>query len=157
MSPDEILLEKIIEETKKAGLEVILIGNAAAVLQGVPVMTQDIDFLVRDTKLNREKIKRFAENMGLSIYKRDNAVSDVITTEGKEVIIDFVFKLAPDQKFEGIRSRSKRIKIGKYFCPVADLEDILKSKKYADRPKDRAIIGLIEDTIRVKREIKGSI
>lgn len=153
MSPDEILLEKIIEEVKKAGLEVILIGNVAAVLQGVPVMTQDIDFFVRDTELNREKIKRFAKNMGLSLYKRDNAVSDVITTEGKEVVIDFVFKLAPDQNFESVRSRAKRIKIGKHFCHIADLEDIVKSKRFANRSKDKAVIGLIEDTIRVKKNI----
>jgi len=53
MSPDEILLEKVIETSRKVKLEAILIGNVASVLQGVPVMTQD-----------------------------------------------FVFKLAPDQKFE---------------------------------------------------------
>ncbi len=153
MSPDEIILERVLREIKRVGLEAILVGNVAAVLQGVPVMTQDIDFFVRDTKLNREKIIKFAKNLGLTLYKRDNAISDVISAESKDFVIDFVFGLAPDQKFESVRSRAKRIKIGNHFCYIADLNDILRSKKYANRPKDRAVIGLIEDTIKIKREI----
>ena len=55
MSPDEALLERVVAALKKVKLEAILVGNVAAVLQGVPVMTQDIDFFVRDTEVNRKK------------------------------------------------------------------------------------------------------
>ncbi|NOY65719.1 MAG: hypothetical protein GXO97_10060 [Nitrospirae bacterium] len=151
MSPDEILLEKVVETLRKIKLEAILIGNVASVLQGVPVMTQDFDFFVRDTALNRKKIGNFANELELTIYKRDDALTDVVTAEGKDLIVDFVFKLAPDQKFESVRSRARKIKIGKRYCLVADLEDILKSKKFANRPKDRAVIELIENTLRIKK------
>ena len=154
MSPDEALLERIVAALKKVKLEAILVGNVAAVLQGVPVMTQDIDLFVRDTELNRKKIKLFAEELGLSIFKRDEAVSEVITVEGPDMVVDFVFRLSPDQKFESVRSRAKKIKIGRYYCKVATLEDILKAKKAANRPKDRAVLKLIEDTIKVSEFIK---
>jgi len=153
MSHDEALLEKVIEALRRVRLEAIVVGNVAAVLQGVPVMTQDIDLFVRDTKLNREKIKSFAKELGLSLYKRDEAISEVITAENPEVIVDFIFRLSPDQKFESVRSRAKRIKIGRHYCLVADLEDILKSKKTANRPKDKAVLRLIEDTLKVKKYI----
>ena len=151
MSPDESLLEKVLETLKEVKLEGILIENAGGALQGVPVMTQDIDFSVRDTELNRKKIRLFAEKLSLVLIRRDPAVSEVITAEGPDMIVDFVFRMAPDQTFEGVRSRTKRIKVGEHLCLVADLEDILKSKKHANRPKDRAVIKLIEDTMRVRK------
>ncbi len=154
MSPDEALLERAVVALKKVKLEAILVGNVAAVLQGVPVMTHDIDFFVRDTELNRKKIRQFAEELSLTIYKRDEAISEVITVEGSDIIVDFIFGLSPDQKFESLRSRAKRIKVGKHYCLVASLEDILKAKKAANRPKDRAILKLIENTLRVRGYIE---
>lgn len=156
MSRDELLLEKTLEALKKVRLEAILVGNVAAVLQGVPVMTHDFDFFIRDTELNRRKIKEFARLLNLTEYKRDEAISEVITVEGKELSIDFIFRIGPREKFETIRNRAKRMKVGKSYCLVADLKDILKSKKYANRPKDQAIIKLIEDTIKIKNKLKRS-
>lgn len=155
MSPDEALLERILHALRKVGLEAILVGNVAAVLQGTPVMTQDFDFFVRDTELNRKKIKKFAELLELSLYKRNEAISEVITAEGKELSIDFLFRLAPNQRYESVRSRAKRMRIGSLFCLVADLEDILKSKKAVGRQKDIAVIKLIEDTIKIKKKLRG--
>ncbi len=156
MSRDELLLEKVLEALKRVKLEAILVGNVAAVLQGVPVMTHDFDFFIRDTELNRKKIKEFARLLNMTEYKRDEAISEVITVEGKELSIDFIFRLSSQDKFESIRSRSKKIKVGKFYCMVADLKDILESKKSANRPKDRAIIKLIEDTLKVKNALKRS-
>ncbi|MBI4378142.1 MAG: hypothetical protein HY578_03480 [Nitrospinae bacterium] len=154
MSHDDIVLEKIVSTLKKVRLEAIIIGNVASVLQGVPVMTQDIDLFIRDTELNRRKIRLFAEALGLALYKRDEAISEVITAEDEEKIVDFIFRLSSEQSFESVRSRAKKMKIGKYYCLVADLEDILNSKKITNRPKDRAVIKLIEDTLKVRNYLK---
>lgn len=48
MSFDEKLLAELVEATARAGLQVILIGNVAAIVHGVPVLTRDVDFMVRD-------------------------------------------------------------------------------------------------------------
>ncbi len=56
--------------------------------------------------------------------------------------------------YESIRARAKRIKIGDHFCLVADLEDIIKSKKATGREKDIAVNKLLEDTLKVKRNLK---
>ncbi|MEW6103715.1 MAG: nucleotidyltransferase [bacterium] len=156
MSYDEIILLKILCELKKVNLEAIIVGNVAGVLQGVPVMTQDIDFFVRDTELNKKKINQFASNLDLFLFKPDEAISETIRAEGKEFIVDFVFRLAPDQSFEGIRKRAKRIKIGSIFCKVASLEDVLKAKTYVNRDKDKAVLKIIQDTIRIKNRLEKS-
>lgn len=154
MSHEYTILEKILKAIKNVKLEVILIGGAALSLQGVPIMTQDIDFFIRDTELNKKKIKELSKLLNASLYKKQHAISEVITIESKDFIIDFIFRLAPEQKFESIRSRAKKIKFGKYYCYVADLNDILKAKEFSDRPKDKLVIPLIKDTIDIKKKIQ---
>jgi len=46
-----------------------LIGNVAAILQDVPVLTQGIDLFVRDTPDNRQKIRAFAEQFGEAVWQ----------------------------------------------------------------------------------------
>jgi|GEM_PF-4731579 len=43
MSPDEILLLRILQELKNVKLKAIIVGNVACALQGVPIMTQDYE------------------------------------------------------------------------------------------------------------------
>jgi hypothetical protein len=45
------LLNSIVAALNQARLEVILIGNAAAAIQGAPVTTLDFDFMFRETRL----------------------------------------------------------------------------------------------------------
>lgn len=154
MSPDEIILRKILKGLKEVNLETILVGNVACVLQGVPVMTQDIDFFIRDTELNKKKILQFAKNLNLRLYIPDKVTTEVIRAEGEECIVDFVFRLGEKQEFESIRSRAKKIKIRDIFCKVASMEDILTAKIAANREKDRLVIKFIQDTIRIKNSLE---
>lgn len=154
MSPEEIILLKILQALKSVKLDAILVGNVACSLQGVPIMAQDIDFFVRDTALNRKKIAQFAKILNLSILKPDEALSEMIRTENNEMVVDFVFRLGHKQTFDRVRANSSKIKIGNFYLRVASLKDIFLAKKQANRPKDRAVLKLIEDTIRVKNAIE---
>jgi len=64
MSPDEALLERVVAALKKVKLEAILVGNVAAVLQDVPVMTANrpkdraVLKLIEDTIKVSEFIKK---------------------------------------------------------------------------------------------------
>ncbi|MCC7134681.1 MAG: hypothetical protein IT352_18625, partial [Gemmatimonadales bacterium] len=49
---------------EKHGLEAVLIGNAAAALQGSPVTTVDLDFMFRKTPRNLTRLKRVADELG---------------------------------------------------------------------------------------------
>jgi len=54
---------------RETGLEAIMIGNAAAALQGAPVTTVDVDFLFRKTPANLRKLKKVAVKLGAVIFK----------------------------------------------------------------------------------------
>jgi hypothetical protein len=57
------ILAKIAQALEKHGLEAVLIGNAAAALQGAPVTTVDFDFFFRKTPANLNKLKRIAADL----------------------------------------------------------------------------------------------
>jgi hypothetical protein len=50
-------------------LEGVLIGNAAAALQGSPVTTIDLDFMFRKTARNLAKLKRLADDLDGSVLR----------------------------------------------------------------------------------------
>ena len=63
------LLGQIGRRLRDVGLEAVLIGNAAAALQGAPVTTIDFDFLFRRTPRNLAKLKRLAASLGATILR----------------------------------------------------------------------------------------
>jgi hypothetical protein len=69
--------------------------------------------------------------------------------------VDFLMRLDGIRSFESLRSRSDRLvfKDG-WSVVVASLPDIIKSKRAAGRPKDRAVLPELEATQR-EREARG--
>src|SRR5205085_11909123 len=80
MSSDisEKTLVALAKALRAVKLEAIVIGNCASMLNGAPVTTQDIDLLIRDTRTNRRKLARFADEIGGSV---PNPVSAPSTAE----------------------------------------------------------------------------
>jgi len=154
MSFDEKFLSELMEAVAQAGLQVIIIGNAAAVLHGVPVLTQDVDLMVRDHPQLETKLKRFAANFGAALTRPDEPSSHMIRAIGPPVQVDFVLQLSNRKSFESIRSRAARVRIGKRMVWVAALEDIIAAKAAANRPKDIATLQMLKESLRVRNAIK---
>jgi len=154
MSFDEKMIEAIAAAAARAHLEFILIGNAAAALHDVPVITQDVDLFVRYTPRNLEKIKAFGEFLGGSVSQPYDPLSRMMRLVTDQVSVDFVFGLSSRRKFESVRSRALRIKLGRHEIKVASLEDIIAAKEAANRPKDRATLHVLKNTLRVKCALK---
>ena len=114
MSSDEEFLVRILRAAAAVRLEVIVVGSTAAVLQGAPVMTQDVDLLIRDTPRNREKLDRFCEELGGAQQVRPSELSRAVKLLGLDVPIDILFdRLPTGQTFESLRSRAERLPLGR--------------------------------------------
>jgi len=73
------------------GLEAVLIGNAAAALQGAPVTTIDFDFMFPKTPRNLEKLKALARRLDATILRPYYPASDqyrVVRDDGLQ--LDFM-------------------------------------------------------------------
>ena len=66
-APILIRVARVLRET---GLEAVMIGNAAAALQGAPVTTIDVDFLFRKTPANLRKLKAVARAFDAVVFKQ---------------------------------------------------------------------------------------
>ena len=61
--------------------------------------------------------------------------------------LDFMGEIHGVRSFEGLRKRAIRVRLGDRELVVAALADIIKSKKAADRPRDRAVLPILEKAL----------
>ena len=128
-------LAEVARHLRDIGLDVVLIGNAAAALQGAPVTTVDFDFLFRKTQRNLQKLKALARALGSTVLRPYYPVSDlyrVVREDGLQV--DFMATIHGIRSFEGVRDRGDTIEIDGVPLRVASLADIIRSTRAARRP-----------------------
>jgi hypothetical protein len=135
---------------REAGLEAILIGNAAAAIQGAPVTTLDVDFLMRKTPANIAKLKRIARALGAVVFTPFYPVSGLFRVARDEdgLQLDFMTMIHGIRSFNGLRSRAVEVALAEEKLSVACLADIIASKRAAGRPKDRAVIDVLQATLK---------
>jgi hypothetical protein len=138
----------------EARLEAVLIGNAAAAMHGAPVTTVDFDFMFRDTPTNLRKLKAVARSLQAVVLRPYYPVSKLyrMVDDDTGLQADFMPVIHGVRSFEGLKSRAIRQAVGRETVLVASLEDIIRSKKAADRDRDRAVIPILERTLRATRE-----
>jgi hypothetical protein len=140
------ILAKIAQALEKHGLQAVLIGNAAAALQGAPVTTVDFDFLFRKTPANLKKLKLIAADLEAVALRPYYPASGLIRLmrDDDGLQLDFMDVIDGVPSFEGLRRRSLQIRMGTASLRVAPLADIIKSKKAAGRPRDLAVLEILE-------------
>jgi hypothetical protein len=147
------VLQRIADALAEARLDAVLIGNAAAALQGAPVTTDDFDFLVRDTPRTMGKVRRFAEALGSAAVQQPYyPASKLLRVIRKDVQVDLMRQIHGVRSFEGLRARSTKMKLGESLLLVANLADVIKSKRAAARPKDVAVLPVLEETLREQKK-----
>jgi len=138
----------------EAGVDYLFIGKGGAILLGFPGTTQDVDVFPAKDPANGRRIVTAVRRMGFAI---DDAVERDIVA-GKDFVqltngpfdLDIVF--APD----GIESFSdaKRRAVTEGIFPVANIRDIIASKRASNRMKDRVDLYLL-DLFRIEYEARG--
>jgi hypothetical protein len=148
------LLNSIVVALSRAKLEAILIGNAAAAIHGAPVTTLDFDFMFRETPANLAKLKRFAWCLEATIFRPFYPISKLyrVVHDEKGLQADFMPVIHGVKSFNSLRSRAQRLEIAGLPLWVADLEDIIASKRAAGRPRDKAVLEILEATLREKNQ-----
>ena len=149
----EPFLATIAEALEAVGLEAVLVGNAAAALHGAPVTTLDFDFMFRKTQANLAKLKKLARCLNAVILRPYYPVSDLyrVLVEDTGLQLDFMSALHGIRSFASLRSRAERLTVGGAQLWVASLGDVIASKKALGRPRDLAVLGILERTARERK------
>jgi hypothetical protein len=155
-------IAEIAAHLEQLHFDVVLIGNAAAALQGAPVTTIDFDFMFRKTPVNMRKLKDLAVALHATVLRPYYPASDLyrVVRDEDGLQLDFMATVHGIRSFAGLRERATLVRFGGSSLLVAGLPDIIRSKKAANRPRDVAVIETLEKTYeeanRARREAARS-
>ena len=150
----EPLLVNITRLLNRRRLDAVLIGNAAAAIQGSPVTTMDFDFMFRKTPTNLAKLKRVADDLGAMVFRPFYPASQLyrVTRDRDGLQLDFMAKIDGIRSFESLRGRASIVRFGECDLRVAALSDIIRSKESAGREQDLAVLPILKRTLSEKEK-----
>ena len=136
--------QAFLHELTHLKVEYMVVGLAAAALQGAPAVTQDIDLWFRD--LADERIRTALKRVG-GIYVPATAGTPPMFAGKSVALFDIVLTLDGLGGFDQEVRRARVVRIGRTKVRVLPLERIIASKKAANRPKDKAIVPVLEEAL----------
>jgi hypothetical protein len=125
-----------------------LIGMSAAVLQGVPVTTIDVDFWLDLPARQYMRAVNVARSLGAKM------VRNTIVELADGTLVNFIFEVTGLESFAAEFRRARKLKFHGLTVPIMPLESIRKSKAVVMRPKDEAHIHYIDETLRLRKKAK---
>jgi hypothetical protein len=148
------LLHSLIAALEAVRLDAVLIGNAAAAIQGAPVTTVDFDFMFRSSPVNLAKLKKLAVRLDAVILRPYYPASALfrLMNDDRGLQADFMPAIHGVKSYNSLRSRASQIELAGHKLWVANLTDIMTSERAAGRPRDQAVLEVLEKTLREKKE-----
>ncbi len=152
---------EILELLNKHEVEFIVVGGVAAVIQGAPVTTFDLDTLVRVREDNAERLSlalneldaRYREHQSTVRPTKEDIMAGghllLLTRAGPLDLLGFI---GDTSRYEDMLPRSTEISMAVGTLRVLDLEELIRQKKESDRPKDRAMLELLEEALRLRSQ-----
>jgi hypothetical protein len=143
----ELRFDQILRVLVRNEVEFIVVGGVAAILQGSPLTTEDLDIVYLSSKRNHIRLaKALGEleahyfdpadrqiepdvsrlaSLRMHLLKTSCGRVDVLRTVGKELA------------YQDLVERSRELEVAEFRVRVLNLATIIETKEHADRPKDR--------------------
>jgi len=155
-------LSDLLEGLSEAGIEFIVVGGLAAVIQGAPLTTTDLDIVHRQTKDNIDKILKFLKKTD-AFYRRpdDKRIEPdeyLLSAKGHSLLstqlgpLDISAFIEKGYGYEDLVSSSVEVVFRGYKVRVLSLKTIIELKKDAKDLKDIARLPILEETMRQKEQ-----
>ncbi len=158
-APDlEFEPELVFRALNDHGVHYVVIGGYAAVIHGSPTVTADADICAARDRANLDRlgaalretharIRTHAVPEGVPVtldgefLERMSMVN--LVTDGGAFDISFTPAAFP-AGYSELADHAIRFDLGGVIVPVASLDDIIRSKRSANRPKDHATLPILE-------------
>jgi len=130
----------------------MIVGAAAAALQGAPIVTQDIDLWFKD--LNDPGIKKALEKAGGFFVPSIGLHPPTFAGPGVELFA-VVLTMHGLRTFDEEMKNTILVDIGRISIRILALERIIKSKETVRRPKDLLTVPVLKDALATIREAES--
>ncbi len=138
------------------GIEYVVVGMQAAVLQGAPVITFDLDVVHRQTPSNLAKLTQALRDID-AVYRGDprrlTPSESHLAGPGHQLletslgILDCLGSIDHGRRYEDLLDKTRVVQVGGHAVRVLELAELIEIKRRAGRPKDLAVIPVLESTI----------
>ena len=154
MKPDFLELFRALD---RAGVEHVVVGGIAAILEGAPIATLDLDIVYRTDDDNLERLAELLEQ--LDARYRDPAGREIrptierLTTTRINLLatsfgpLDAMQSLDPGWSWDEILERSHLLQVADLEVRVLELAANIESKTALNRDKDRAMLPVLLRTL----------
>jgi hypothetical protein len=159
-------LSALLEGLCEAEIEFIVVGGLAAVIQGAPVTTFDLDIVHHQTDRNIQKLLGFLTSIDSYLRRPDDKIIEPMaedlkakghlllnTKYGPLDVLGFIEK---GQGFEELIAKSTQIDFYGHKVNVLGLETILELKRESKDPRDQQRLPIYEETLKLVRDKSSS-
>ena len=142
---------RFLRELVRYKVDFMIIGLSAAALQKAPVVTQDIDLWfanLTDPQLTK------ALNKTKSIYIPPMKGHPPMFAGDDAKIFDIVTHVHGLGEYAEVKKHAIKIQLDNFKVPVLPLELIIKSKQASGRKKDKLVLPVLKDVLKVIKSEK---
>ncbi|MFQ5719958.1 MAG: hypothetical protein ACE5IK_10465 [Acidobacteriota bacterium] len=134
--------QDFLRELTRQEVEFLIVGLAAAALQGAPAVTQDIDLWFRDPAA--PGLRKALDKVG-GIYVPATSSTPPMLAGKTVALFDIVLTMHGLEAFEREAVNALEMQLERVKVRVLPLARIIASKKAANREKDRLVLPILED------------
>jgi predicted nucleotidyltransferase len=164
--PKSANLSSVLEGLIKAGVDFILVGGLAAVVQGAPVTTMDVDIVHSQSSENIAKLLAFLKSVDAFHRRPDDKVIEPkegdLSGKGHALFatnlgpLDVLAVIEEGRAYGDLLEHTVEIEFSGHTIRVLDLKMLIHLKRTSTDPKDRQRLPVLEETLRQLEEEFGS-
>jgi hypothetical protein len=150
---------EILATLTRLRVEFIVVGGGAAVLQGAPITTRDLDIVHRRTAENAQRLEAALVALD-AIYRHDPrlrpSASHLIgpghqLTETSQGPLDCLGTIEDGTTYDDLVPHSDTLEIEGNRVLVLSLERLIEVKRKLSRPKDKLMLLQLEATLKERK------
>jgi hypothetical protein len=146
MAP-ELRFDEVLRVLTLHEVEFIVVGGIAAILQGSPLSTEDLDIVYQSSEDNNLRLEKALWELKAIYF--DPAGRHIEPDAGRLATakmhllktscgrVDVLRTIGNDLSYEDLLGRCRVFEVAEFRVRVLDLPTIIETKEHAGRPKDR--------------------
>jgi predicted nucleotidyltransferase len=158
-------LSEVLVGLLEAGVDFILVGGLAAVIQGAPVTTMDVDIVHNQSPENIARLLAFLKSVEAVHRRFDDKLIELkeedLSGKGHVLLttgigaIDVLAVIEGGRSYEDLLEHTVDIDFRGHTLRVLDLKTLIELKKTSTDPKDKQRLLVLRETLRQLEEKYG--
>jgi hypothetical protein len=155
-------VEDLIARLNQAQVEYVIVGGISAVLHGAPIVTRDTDICYRRTPQNIARLARalaplqprlrgLPPDLPCAVDERTLQMGTNFTLLAGTEELDLLGEMSAIGGYEQVVVQATDMTVAGVPVKVLSLAQLIATKKAAGRPKDLAVLPVLEATLELRQ------